>query len=58
VPGIIRNRNTRATYMVAVSWFLAWCEQNQLGQNFEKPTVKQHLAGSGCCSIGWSLGVC
>jgi hypothetical protein len=59
----IRNRNTRAAYMVAVSRFFGWCEQNQigqladieplhvaayieaLGQDFEKPTVKQHLAG-------------
>ncbi|MBS0641122.1 MAG: site-specific integrase, partial [Proteobacteria bacterium] len=58
----IRNRNTRAAYMVAVSRFFAWCEQNQVGQladieplhvaayiealgeDFEKPTVKQHLA--------------
>jgi site-specific recombinase XerD len=59
----IRNKNTRMAYMVAVSRFFAWCEQNQiaqladieplhvaayieaLGQDFEKPTVKQHLAG-------------
>jgi site-specific recombinase XerD len=58
----IRNRNTRAAYMVAVSRFFAWCEQHQigqladieplhvaayievLGQDFEKPTVKQYLA--------------
>ena len=58
----IRNRNTRAAYMVAVSRFFAWCEQHRigqladieplhvaayieaLGQDFEKPTVKQHLA--------------
>ena len=28
----IRNRNTRMAYMVAVSRFFAWCEQNQIGQ--------------------------
>jgi hypothetical protein len=28
----IRNRNTRAAYMVAVSRFFGWCEQNQIGQ--------------------------
>jgi hypothetical protein len=61
----IRNRNTRAAYMLAASRFFTWCEQNQigqladieplhvaayieaLGQDFEKPTVKQHLALSG-----------
>jgi site-specific recombinase XerC len=58
----IRNRNTRAAYMVAVGRFFSWCEQHRigqladieplhvaayievLGQDFEKPTVKQHLA--------------
>jgi site-specific recombinase XerD len=58
----IRNRNTRAAYMIAVSRFFGWCEQHQIGQladieplhvaayiellgkDFEKPTVKQHLA--------------
>jgi hypothetical protein len=28
----IRNRNTRAAYMVAVSRFFGWCEQSQVGQ--------------------------
>jgi site-specific recombinase XerD len=58
----IRNRNTRAAYLHAVSRFFAWCDHHKLGQladieplhvaayiealgeNFEKPTVKQHLA--------------
>jgi site-specific recombinase XerD len=58
----IRNKNTRAAYLHAVSRFFAWCEHHQLGQladieplhvaayiealgkDFEKPTVKQHLA--------------
>jgi site-specific recombinase XerD len=58
----IRNRNTRAAYMIAVSRFFCWCEHHQIGQlpdieplhvaayiellgkDFEKPTVKQHLA--------------
>lgn len=60
----IRNRNTRAAYMVAVSRFFGWCEHHQIGQladieplhvaayiemlgkDFEKPTVKQHLAAT------------
>ena len=24
-----------------------------LGKDFEKPSVKQHLAATACCSIGW-----
>ena len=58
----IRNRNTRAAYMVAAGRFFAWCERHRIGQladieplhvaayievlglDFEKPTVKQHLA--------------
>ena len=58
----IRNKNTRAAYLHAVSRFFAWCEHHRIGQladieplhvaayiealggNFEKPTVKQHLA--------------
>ena len=58
----IRNKNTRAAYLHAVSRFLAWCDHHQIGQladieplhvaayiellgkDFEKPTVKQHLA--------------
>jgi site-specific recombinase XerD len=58
----IRNSNTRAAYLHAVSRFFAWCEHRQLGRledieplhvaayievlgnDFEKPTVKQHLA--------------
>jgi integrase/recombinase XerD len=58
----IRNKNTRAAYLYAVSRFFAWCEHHKLGQladieplhvaayiealgtDFEKPTVKQHLA--------------
>ena len=28
----IRNRNTRAAYMTAVSRFFAWCEQHRIGQ--------------------------
>jgi site-specific recombinase XerD len=28
----IRNRNTRAAYMVAVSRFFAWCEQHRIGE--------------------------
>jgi site-specific recombinase XerD len=58
----IRNRNTRAAYMTAVTRSFAWCEHHQIGQladieplhvaayievlgeRFEKPTVKQHLA--------------
>ena len=28
---VIRNRNTRAAYMTAVSRFFAWCEQHRIG---------------------------
>jgi site-specific recombinase XerD len=58
----IRNKNTRAAYLLAVSWFFAWCEHHRIGHladieplhvaayiealsaDFEKPTVKRHLA--------------
>jgi site-specific recombinase XerD len=58
----LRNKNTRTTYLHAVSRFFAWCDHHKIGQladveplhvaayiealgkDFEKPTVKQHLA--------------
>ena len=56
----IRNKNTRMAYYRAVCRFFAWCDEHggiadieplhvanyieALGKDFEKPTVKQHLA--------------
>jgi site-specific recombinase XerD len=55
----IRNKNTRMAYYRAAARFFAWCDHHKiadieplhvaayvegLGKDFEKPTVKQHLA--------------
>jgi site-specific recombinase XerD len=55
----IRNKNTRMAYYRAADRFFAWCDHHKiadieplhvaayvegLGKDFEKPTVKQHLA--------------
>jgi integrase/recombinase XerD len=60
-------RNTRAAYANAVTQFFAWCEKHRVytldqmkpvvvaayieQHPMAAPTVKQHLAASGCFSI-------
>src|SRR5208337_1881672 len=53
----IRNKNTREAYYRAVCRFFAWCEDAKhdanyieaLQRDYEKPTVKQHLAAIRMC---------